>query len=129
LRVDASLSEAASVALRCLIVDDSEKFLASSQRLLESQGFDVVGTASSGAEAVRLAEAVRPDVVLVDVQLGEEDGLEVVRRLHESTPSAQLVLISSHSRDDLQDLISASPAVGFVPKTGLSAAAITGLLG
>jgi two-component system, NarL family, nitrate/nitrite response regulator NarL len=129
LRHEPSLSEADCVALRCLIVDDNEEFLASSSRLLEAQGLEVVGRASSGEEAVQLAERLDPDVALVDVQLGEEDGLEIARRLSASAPATRVVLISTHSRDDLAELIAESPAVGFLAKTGLSAAAVAELVG
>jgi CheY-like chemotaxis protein len=117
------------VALRCLIVDDNEEFLASASRLLESQGLEIVGLASSGQEALRLAEALRPEVALVDVQLGEEDGLEVTRQLSADGRPIAVVLISTHSRDDLAELIADSPAVGFLPKTAISAAAIGALVG
>ncbi len=115
------------MALRCLIVDDSEDFLASSSRLLEAQGLEVVGRASSGEDAVQLAERLNPDVALVDIQLGEEDGLEVARRLSTSGRATRVILISTHSLDDLQELIADSPAVGFLAKSRLSAAAVVEL--
>jgi DNA-binding NarL/FixJ family response regulator len=117
------------VALRCLIVDDNEAFLASASRLLSAQGLDVVGRASSGAEALGLAEQLRPDVALVDVQLGDEDGLELTRRLARNGHVARVILISSHSKDELGELVDDSPAVGFVPKPALGADAIAKLLG
>jgi two-component system, NarL family, nitrate/nitrite response regulator NarL len=117
------------VALRCLIVDDSEEFLASAERLLSAQGLAVVGVASSGVEAVRLARRLLPDVALVDVELGEEDGVDVARRLAKHAPSSRVVLISSHPEDELGDLLAGNPAVGFLPKTALSAAAITQFVG
>jgi DNA-binding NarL/FixJ family response regulator len=116
------------VALRCLIVDDNEEFLTSASRLLEAQGLEVVGRASSGEDAVRLADTVRPDVALVDVQLGEEDGLEVTRQLSAGGRSIAVVLISTHCLDDVAELIADSPAVGFLPKTALSAVAIGALV-
>lgn len=116
------------MALRCLIVDDSEQFLSSASRLLESQGLQVVGCASSGDEAVRLVAQWNPNVVLVDVQLGEEDGFELTRRLCNAPGPTRVILISTHPEDELVDLIAESSAVGFVPKTALSAAAITELL-
>jgi DNA-binding NarL/FixJ family response regulator len=116
------------VELRCLIVDDNEAFLASASRLLASQGLDVVGRVSSSAEAVSLAVALRPDVVLVDVQLGEEDGLALAARLAAEAPSAAVILISTHTEDELAELVAASPAVGFLAKSGLGAEAIAGLL-
>jgi two-component system, NarL family, nitrate/nitrite response regulator NarL len=115
--------------VRCLLVDDNEEFLASASRLLESQGLEIVGSASSGAEALRLADELRPDVALVDVQLGEEDGLEVTRRLIAGGRALVVVVISTHSQDDLAELIADSPAIGFLPKTALNAAAIEELVG
>lgn len=117
------------VALRCLIVDDSEAFLASASRLLSAQGLEVVGVALSSAEALRLAEQHQPHVALVDVQLGREDGLDVTRRLAATAPATRLILISSHSKDELGELIADSQAVGFLPKTALGADAIAKLLG
>jgi two-component system nitrate/nitrite response regulator NarL len=117
------------MALRCLLVDDNEAFLASASRLLESQGLRVVGRAVSSADAMGLAEALQPDVVLVDVQLGDEDGLELARRLGSERPASRVVLISSHTRDDMADLIAETPAAGFLSKAALSAAAIAELLG
>jgi len=117
------------VALRCLIVDDSEAFLASASRLLSAQGVEVVGRASSGAEAVRLAQELEPDVALVDVQLGDEEGLEVARGLAATTPSTRVILISSHSKEELAELIAETPAAGFLPKSALGADAIARLLG
>jgi DNA-binding NarL/FixJ family response regulator len=114
------------VALRCLLVDDNPSFLASASRLLESQGVEIVGSVSSSDGAIALVGALHPDVVLVDVQLGEEDGLELAARLAPSTP---VVLISTHSEDELTELIADSPALGFVAKQGLSAGAIAALLG
>jgi DNA-binding NarL/FixJ family response regulator len=116
------------VALRCLIVDDNEDFLSSISRLLESQGLEVVGRVSSGFDAVQAAATLRPDVVLLDVVLGEEDGFEVARRLVATTPSARVVLISTHPEGDLAEGLAESPAAGFLPKRALSAAAIAELV-
>jgi CheY-like chemotaxis protein len=116
------------VALRCLIVDDNEAFLASASRLLSAQGLEVVGQASSGAEALRFAQQLRPDVALVDVQLGGEDGLELTRLLAANAHATPVILISSHSQDELGELIAESPAVGFLPKPSLGADAIARLL-
>jgi two-component system, NarL family, nitrate/nitrite response regulator NarL len=116
------------VALRCLLVDDNHSFLASASRLLESQGVEVVGRASSGEEAWTLARTLGPDVVLLDVQLGEEDGLDVARQLAADHPVLPVVLISTHGADELAELIARSPAVGFIAKSALSASAIGELL-
>jgi DNA-binding NarL/FixJ family response regulator len=117
------------VPLRCLIVDDNEAFLASASRLLSTQGLEVVGCALCRAEALELAEQLQPDVALVDVQLGHENGFEVTRRLAAAAPSTRVILISSHSSDQLGELVADSPATGFLPKPSLGAAAIATLLG
>jgi DNA-binding NarL/FixJ family response regulator len=118
-----------SVSLRCLIVDDSPEFLAAACHLLQQEGIAVAGVASSGDEALRLAHELRPDVTLVDIDLGVEDGIAVVRRLAETDgrPAGKLILISTHAEDEFADLIQASSAIGFVPKSALSAEAITAL--
>jgi CheY-like chemotaxis protein len=120
-----------AMALRCLIVDDNLGFLRSASLLLEREGIDVVALASSGEEARRRIEELRPEVVLVDVDLGPESGFEVAGRLHaEQSPSPpHLIMISIHDEEDLADLIETSPAVGFIGKSHLSAEAIHDLLG
>jgi DNA-binding NarL/FixJ family response regulator len=116
------------VPLRTLIVDDSRRFLEAASNLLEREGLTVVGVASTGNETLRQAQALRPDVILVDVFLGKESGLVLARRLAEETEGAIVILISSHSEADLAGLIAASPAAGFVSKTQLSAIAIRGIV-
>jgi DNA-binding NarL/FixJ family response regulator len=116
------------VALRCLIVDDNEAFLASARRLLESQGLQVVGLASSGVEAIRLAAELRPDVALVDVELGDENGTDVARMLATTQPGVRVILISTYPEDELVDLIADSPGAGFLSKSKLGAPAIRALL-
>ena len=116
--------------LRCLIVDDSPGFLRSARVLLEREGVAVVGVASTGAEAVQRAKELRPDVLLVDIDLGDESGFEVARRIEADVglESRALIMISTHSGEDFDELIAASPVVGFVPKAELSAAAIREVL-
>jgi len=113
------------VPLRCLIVDDNALFLEGAADLLRREGLDVVGVASNSAEAFELVSELQPDVTLVDVDLGDEDGLELARRLSDTS---KVILISTHSEQDLGNLIATSPALGFVPKTRLSAQAIRELL-
>ena len=110
--------------MRCVIVDDNSLFLEGAADLLGREGLDVVGVASNSAEAIRLVRELRPDVTLVDIELGDEDGLELAQRLHAISGDSKVILVSTHSEDDLAHLISASPALGFVPKTRLSAQAI-----
>jgi DNA-binding NarL/FixJ family response regulator len=116
------------VRTRYLLVDDSDEFAASATRLLESQGSEVVGRATTGAEALELVQALDPDAVLLDIELGEEDGIALTHDLHERAPHVPIVLISAYGSDDLGDLISGSRAAGFVPKHALAVAAINAVL-
>jgi DNA-binding NarL/FixJ family response regulator len=117
-----------AMGLRSLIVDDNQHFLSAARELLRRQGVEVVGVASTGAEAVQLAGELRPDVTLVDIDLGEESGLDVARRLTAGDGEACVVLISAYPEADFADLISASPAVGFLSKSALSATNIEQVL-
>ena len=116
--------------LRCLIVDDSIRFLKAASGLLEREGISVVGTACSGDDALEQARQLRPDVLLLDIDLGGESGLELARRLAEEPGlrASRMILISTHDEEDFAELIAASPAVGFLSKSDLSASAITRLL-
>lgn len=88
----------------------------------------VVGIASTGEQALGLAETLRPDVMLVDIDLGDESGLDVARRLSASPAAPQVILISTHAGEDYAGLIEASPAIGFLSKPTLSARAVQELL-
>ena len=114
--------------LRCLIVDDSSRFLDAARGLLERQGIAVVGVASNSAEALRRTGELRPDVTLLDIDLGGESGLELARRLHDQDGPVPVILISTHAEADYAELVAASPAVGFLAKSALSAGAIRDLL-
>jgi CheY-like chemotaxis protein len=118
------------VPLRCLIVDDSPAFLAAAERLLERQGLTVAGVASTAAEALERARELRPDVVLVDIVLGEASGFDVARRLAAgNNESPTVILVSTHAEADFADLIAETPAAGFLAKGELSADAIRRLSG
>jgi DNA-binding NarL/FixJ family response regulator len=112
--------------MRCLIVDDNQSFLDAARVLLEREGLAVAGVASTGDEALRHVETLRPDVVLVDISLGKESGLDLARRLAEGRLGSEpaVVLISTRAEADVADLIAASPSAGFLPKAELSASAI-----
>jgi DNA-binding NarL/FixJ family response regulator len=117
--------ESDGVALRCLIVDDNRTFLRAASSLLERQGVTVVGVATNGPDALARARELHPDVVLVDILLGDETGFDVARRLVEENPDGlKVILISTHAESDFVDLIAETPAAGFVPKAQLSASAI-----
>jgi DNA-binding NarL/FixJ family response regulator len=116
------------VPVQCLIVDDSPRFLAAVRPVLEQGGIEVVGVASNPTDALREFERLRPRVVLLDIDLGEHSGFELARRLA-NAGNASLILISTHAEADFKDLIASSPAIGFIPKSQLSARAIQDLLG
>lgn len=94
--------------------------------LLEAQGIEVVGGAGSADEARAQIAELRPDVALVDIDLGGESGLALARRVHDEAVDAtpQVILISTHDQSDFAELIEATPAVGFLSKTELSAPTI-----
>jgi DNA-binding NarL/FixJ family response regulator len=118
------------VTLRCVIVDDNPAVLHAASHLLETQGISVVGVAATGEEALSLMDELEPDVMLVDIDLGSESGFELARRLAPSLDRTRscVILISTHDEVDYADLIAASPAIGFLPKSDLSAAAIRRLV-
>ena len=113
--------------LRLLIVDDNAGFIQAARVLLQRQGADVVGVASNGEDAVRLARELQPDCVLVDVELGPERGSDLARRLTVDYQQ-RVVLISVHSESEFVDLIATTPALGFIPKSDLSIGRIADVL-
>lgn len=116
------------VVTTVLIVDDHPSFRASARALLEAEGFDVVGEVASGESALDEFERLRPDVVLLDVQLPDIDGFEVASRLTANGDGPCVVLVSSRDAADYGPLVPACGACGFVAKAELSGAAISSLL-
>jgi two-component system, NarL family, nitrate/nitrite response regulator NarL len=112
------------VRLRCLIVDDNESFIGVARTFLQQDGLSVVGVATTAADALRQVKTLRPDVILVDIFLGDESGLELAARLGGMDGRPAVILISTHAESDVSDLISESGADGFVPKAELSADAV-----
>jgi DNA-binding NarL/FixJ family response regulator len=125
---DAARWHTGLVQLRCVIVDDDEPFLEAARTLLERDGLTVAGVAGNCADAMRRVRALRPDVVLIDIRLGEESGFEAARLLAGNGQAAALIMISTHAREDYADLTADSPAAGFLAKADLSAAAIRRIL-
>jgi DNA-binding NarL/FixJ family response regulator len=118
------------MTVRLLLVDDNDAFIAAARRLLGSEGFEIVGTANTGDDAVRKAEQLAPVVALVDIHLGDESGFDVVRRILDARcDGTRAILISSYPLEDFADLVAESPAAGFVSKSRLSGAAILEILG
>jgi DNA-binding NarL/FixJ family response regulator len=116
------------VGTRCLIVDDNPRFLRSARNLLRRQGVSVIGIASNGGDAIAIAAADRPDVALVDLDLGDEDGLDVARALASAPVAVPVILISAYGEQDLQGVLEGSTALGFLPKSVVSRQAIDDLL-
>jgi DNA-binding NarL/FixJ family response regulator len=115
--------------MRCLIVDDSANFRDAAAAMLERAGICVVGMASNSVDALNLYRELRPDVTLVDVDLGAESGFDLAVQLQNAdSPSPSVILISTHSEQDFADMIAASPALGFLPKFALSPGAIRNLV-
>lgn len=114
---------------RILVVDDHAEFRAVARTLLEAEGFEVVGEATDGADAVATAVRVAPDLVLLDVHLPDLDGFEVSRRLAGLAPAPVVVLTSSRPISDLRQRVAQSPVAGFLPKDALSGPALTALVG
>jgi DNA-binding NarL/FixJ family response regulator len=115
-------------ARRVLVVDDHPSFRRCARTLLQSEGFEVVGEAEDGASAVALAEELDPALVLLDIQLPDVDGFEVVSRLLARDPEVAIVLVSSRDRDAYGRRIEASGARGFISKADLSATTLERLL-
>ncbi len=117
--------------LRCLLVDDNDAFLAAASLLLEREGVTVAGVASSTAEALARARVLRPDVILVDIGLGDESGFDLARLLARDGQGggAAVILISVGAEADYAELIAESPAAGFLAKSELSARRIGRILG
>jgi DNA-binding NarL/FixJ family response regulator len=116
------------VRARILIVDDYVLFRSSARRMLESQGLQVVGEAGDGATAIAAVRELRPDVVLLDLQLPDMDGFEVARRLAAEPDPPAVVLTSIRAAADYGSRLTSAAARGFVPKVELSAPRITAVL-
>jgi DNA-binding NarL/FixJ family response regulator len=117
--------------MRCVLVDDNEAFLETASLLLEREGLTIVGMASTIAAALRQVRALRPDVVLVDIGLGNESGFDLARLLAQDgqVAGAEVILISTGAEADYKELIDDSPAAGFLAKSELSVRGISRLLG
>ena len=116
--------------LRCLLVDDSDAFLEAANDRLRGEGVTVVGVASNTADALRQARALRPDVVLVDIGLGDESGFDLARLLavDGQAGGAEVIMVSARAEMDYAELMAASSAAGFLAKSDLSAREIERIL-
>jgi DNA-binding NarL/FixJ family response regulator len=112
-----------------LIVDDHAAFRASARALLQAEGFDVVGEAADGAEAVEAVAALRPAIVLLDIQLPDLDGLAVAEQLAMAPDPPTVVLISSRDAAAYGARLRSTSARGFIPNSGLAGDALDALTG
>jgi DNA-binding NarL/FixJ family response regulator len=116
------------VPVNVLIVDDHPSFRASARALLEAEGFEVVGEAADAASALRAAAELDPDIVLLDVQLPDESGFDVAKRLTSAAGGPAVVLVSSRDGCDFGSIVAGCGAAGFIAKGELSGAALSALL-
>jgi DNA-binding NarL/FixJ family response regulator len=116
------------MAWTVLIVDDHAAFRAGARALLDADGFDVVGEAADGESAVEQARLLRPEVVVLDVQLPGIDGFAVAERLAAEPFSPAVVLISSRGRGAFRRRLETTPALGFITKAEFSGESLTSLL-
>jgi two-component system nitrate/nitrite response regulator NarL len=116
--------------LRCLLVDDNLDFLDAARVLLQQEGVMVVGVASSTAEALRQVRALRPDVIFIDIGLGDESGFDLARLLaRNGRGGSEVIMMSAGAETDYAELVAESPAAGFLAKSELSALGIGRVLG
>ena len=116
------------MSMTALVVDDHAGFRTSARFLLEMKGFHVVGEAADGASAVSAAETLRPEFVLLDVQLPDSQGFDVAREILGRGLHTCIVLVSSRDESDYGDSIASSGAIGFVTKSELSGDRLRALL-
>ena len=104
------------MSLRLILVDDHKMLREGLRRSLEELGFAVIAEAGDGEEGVRLAAAMRPDVMLMDVSMAEMDGVEATRQIVERNPNAKVVMLTMHADRDVVDRALKAGAVGYLTK-------------
>jgi DNA-binding NarL/FixJ family response regulator len=119
-----------AVSFRCLVVDDNRRFLEAAQRSLERQGLEAIDTAIDIRSALEAVAVGRPDVVLIDVSLGQESGFDLIGLLAErfTELTGRMIVISTRAEEDYVDLIEDTAAAGFLSKSAISVAAIRRLV-
>jgi CheY-like chemotaxis protein len=126
---DGQLSGADAERIRCLIVDDNPGFVEVAHRLLEHDGITVIGAATDSEQAFRLVAELLPDVALIDLILGEDNGAELIADIARAGLASQMIMIlcSTYAEEDLAD-IAPDAAAAYLPKTDLSGGAIRGIV-
>ena len=111
-----------------LIVDDSERFRRSACLLLEDDGFEIVGEAEDGGSALEQVERLRPALVVLDVQLGQDDGFEIAERLAARPEPPAVVMVSTHDAAGYAAQLARTTACGFIAKADLSGDRLAAML-
>ena len=111
-----------------LIVDDHPGFRACAREFLEAEGFEVVGEAGDATSAIAAARELAPDVILLDIQLPDANGVEAAKQIDRRDGRPAIVLTSSRDVSYLAGVLSDSPACGFIPKSELTGAAVRALV-
>src|SRR5262245_59108975 len=116
-------------ALRVLVADDQAPFRKAARAVLEvARDFEIVGEVTSGEEAVDAADALQPDLVVMDVKMEGIGGIEATRQILAARPDTLVVLVSSYRPEDVPEAVSDSGALAFVPKDRFSATTLEALL-
>jgi DNA-binding NarL/FixJ family response regulator len=111
--------------VRVLIVDDQPPFRTAARAVLSRvAGFELVGEAASGEEAVELSDAHQPDLVLMDINMGAMDGIEATRRITAGHPDTLVILVSTYAADDVPPGARTSGAAAYLNKDELSPRAV-----
>jgi CheY-like chemotaxis protein len=114
--------------VRVLIVDDDERFRALARRMVTAAGYDVVATAANGAAAIEALATLRPDAVLLDVQLPDASGIAIARHISDADGDVRVVLTSTDSTLVDDDVLTGSGAAAFVPKDQLAVSLLQSVL-
>ncbi len=117
------------MAASVLIVDDHDGFRSVARLLLESTGYEVIGEAEDGASALTAARDLKPDLILLDVQLPDSDGFLLSREIENEDDPPAIVLISSREASDYGDEVAKAPVLGFIHKPELSGASLSAIEG
>lgn len=108
-------------ALRILLVDDHAGYLDAISMLLDTEdGLEIVGRGGTGAEGVRLAQDTAPDLVLMDIQMPEMDGIEATRRIKRLPSPPRVLIVSFNDHDAYRDEANGAGADGFFCKSAFA---------
>ena len=113
-------------AVKVLIVDDQEAFRSAARLVVElTDGFDMAGEAATGEDGVRLADSLRPDLILMDINMPGIDGLEATRRITQAHPGMKVVVFSSYEANEYESRALDAGAIAFVPKADFEPSLLT----